>query len=396
MKRLLVFVVVMITSCFLMVGCSFDNAHDPIGDNTEETGGVTDTVEGTEANLPLQQGGQDEYYSEKMQLEFLSALNEYVGTDIVSETLLRSYSEADAVRAIPVLGTYLEETNLVLYMFYKDTSFCSTATLEFDVKGDPIDIELVEFASTDPDNYYYVDAISNESSCLAIMSCIEALPDFEILGIVYNNSGYPMPIPIGRAKGDETIKYFMNQEPTAFNLVEPFETIEKGRIAFAKYLAEREEIKAQLPKFLWETEKFYEGGFWNAYSLDYVFDDNEENINKTEYIRKDAESRISLPLLDEELNEGVLISHLLYYRNKLIGEVVISCDPQDNLAAVYFEVAQKTDDGAYIPMVKSEYQKAIEKARELYPNVEIEGVMFKDGTYIPFGYQDGETVLMTG
>lgn len=395
MKKLFVFVLVMIVGCFLMVGCSFDNVHDPVEDNVENTNDTMDSVEETEANLPLQQDVQDEYYSEKMQLELLSALNEYVDTDSVSETLLKSYNDADAVRAIPILGTYLEETNLVLYMFYKDASFCSTATLEFDVKGDPIDIELVEFASTDPDDYYYVDAISNESSCLAIMSCIEALPDFEILGIVYDNIGYPMTIPIGRAKGDETIKYFMNQEPNAFNLVEPFESIEEGRIAFAKYLAEAEEIKAQLPKFLWETEKFYEGGFWNAYSLDYVFEDNEENINKTEYIRNDAESRISLPLLDEELNEGVLISHLLYYRNKLIGEVVISCDPQDNLAAVYFEVAQKTDDGAYIAMEKSEYQKSIEKARELYPNIEIEGVMFKDGTYIPFGYQDEEIILMT-
>ena len=90
-----------------------------------------------------------------------------------------------------------------------------------------------------------------------------------------------------------------------------------------------------------------------------------------------------------------MISHLLYYRDKLIGEVVISCDPQDNLAAVYFEVAQKTDDGTYIAMEKSEYQKTIEKARELYPTIEMEGVMFKDGTYIPFGYQDREMILMT-
>ena len=204
-----------------------------------------------------------------------------------------------------------------------------------------------------------------------------------------------MTIPIGRAKGDETIKYFMNQEPNAFNLVEPFESIEEGRIAFAKYLAEMEEIKAQLPKFLWETERFFEDGFWSPYSLEYVFDDKEENINKIHLIKYDVDSWISLPLLDEELNEGVLISHLLYYRNKLIGEAVISRDPQNNLVAVYIEVAQKTDDGAYIAMEKSEYQKSIEKARELYPTIEMEGVMFKDGTYIPFGYQDEEIILMT-
>lgn len=386
MKKIIILITVLL-SAIMMIGCSVT------GDSTSEEN-MTDVkninvgrIESDTNEAPNNNTTSD--------IEFLSALEKYASTDAISETLLRTYKEADAVRPIPILGTYLEETNLVLYMFYKDASFCSTATLEFDVKGDPIDIELVEFASNDPDDYYYVDAISNESSCLAIMSCIEALPDFEILGIVYDNIGYPMTIPIGRAKGDETIKYFMNQEPNAFNLVEPFESIEEGRIAFAKYLAEMEEIKAQLPKFLWETERFFEDGFWSPYSLEYVFDDKEENINKIHLIKYDVDSWISLPLLDEELNEGVLISHLLYYRNKLIGEAVISRDPQNNLVAVYIEVAQKTDDGAYIAMEKSEYQKTIEKARELYPTIEMEGVMFKDGTYIPFGYQDGEMILMT-
>lgn len=385
MKKIIILITVLL-SAIMMIGCSVT------GDSTSEEN-MTDVkninvgrIESDTNEAPNNNTTSD--------IEFLSALEKYASTDAISETLLRTYKEADAVRPIPILGPYLEETNIVAYMFFKNNSVCSSALLSFDTKGDPVDIELTEFAESDISKYPFIVAHSNESCYSSIKQCLSIDPDFEILGLVFNTLGMQTTLPVGRCKGETTIKYFYN-EPMSFNLVEPFESIEEGRIAFAKYLAEREDIKAQLPKFLWETERFFEDGFWSPYSLEYVFDDKEENINKIHLIKYDVDSWISLPLLDEELNEGVLISHLLYYRNKLIGEAVISRDPQNNLVAVYIEVAQKTDDGAYIAMEKSEYQKSIKKARELYPNIEIEGVMFKDGTYIPFGYQDEEIILMT-
>lgn len=57
-------------------------------------------------------------------------------------------------------------------------------------------------------------------------------------------------------------------------------------------------------------------------------------------------------------------------------------------------MAEKSEDGTYISIEKSEYQNAIEKAISFYPNVDIEGVIFHDGKYIPFGYHGDSMILM--
>ena len=331
---------------------------------------------------------------EQNKIVFLSALDKHIASDTVSETLLKAYGDADNVMPIPIFGTYLEETDVVLYAFFKDEVVCSTAMLSFNIKNNPVDIELVEFAQTDTSKYPYVFAHSNEACYLEVKECLTVMPDFELLGIVLNDAGYPSAIPVGRCKGETVIKYFFN-EPLNFNLVEPFETIEEGRIAFAKYLAERDTIKMQLPVFPWKNARFFEGGVWMEYSLDDMFDDsNVGNKNKIMPMQSDVDSWIALPLLDENLQEGIFISHLLYCKNKLIGEVITVRGANEQLFGAYIEVAEKANDGTYIPIEKSEYQKAIETARSLFPHIEIKGVIFKNGEYIPFGYQGEEVVYL--
>lgn len=51
-------------------------------------------------------------------------------------------------------------------------------------------------------------------------------------------------------------------------------------------------------------------------------------------------------------------------------------------------------DGIYIEIRNSNYQSSIEAARAAYPDIDISGVIFENGTYIPFGYQSDEIVLM--
>ncbi len=387
MKKLFFLTLVLLLS-ISMVGCSiYDKSFD---EQSEDVETIFDIESGKSNGDEI-----EENVTNGTQLQFLSALETYVESDKVSDTLLKAYKEADTVKSVPVLGTYLETTDVVAYMFFKDNSICSTALLSFDIKGEPVSIELAEFAETDISKYPFIDTHSNEACYIAIKECLSTDPDFEILGVVHSNSGYQTTLPIGRSKGETVIKYFFNQ-PMSFNLVEPFESIEEGRIAFAKYLVEQDAIKSEIPIFSWKTEKFYENGFWRKYSLDYIYDDTAENKDKIlPFVEAEiVVSWISIPLLDEELNEGVLISHLLYYRNQLIGEVVIKENQDYSVSAIYARIAHKDADGAYVPIEKSEYQKAIESAASDYSHIEIEGVIFDEGRYIPFGYQGDEIIYM--
>ena len=386
MKKIL-FSVIIFLLVVTMVGCSISDKKI-----NGETDNENETIKNIDAIEPDIDQKKDET-SDAYHLQFLSALEAYVSSDKVSETLLNAYKGADTVKSVPILGTFLEPTDVVAYMFFNDGEICSTALLSFNTKGDPIDIELTEFAKTNLNDYTVIDAQSKESCYSSVKECLSINPKFEILGIVFNDSGYPATLPIGRCKGETVIKYFLN-EPMSFNLVEPFETIEEGRVAFAKYLAEKDAIKAQIPIFSWETANFYETGFWRMYSLDYVYDDTEEYQNMILPNVEAVDSWISIPLLDEELNEGVLISHLLYFRNQLIGEIVIMKKSDSSVVAIYADIAEKSGDGTYISIEKSEYQKAIEKAISFYPNVDIEGVIFRDGKYIPFGYHGDSMILM--
>ena len=382
MKKIFCFLIIALLS-FSIVGCSIDKV-----DNKKEN----ETSPNAEAEKDNTNESQDNT-KDSNQLQFLNALEEYVSSDAVSETLLKAYNDADTVTSVPILGTYLESTNIVAYMFYSKGEVCSTALLSFDMKGSPIDIELTEFAETHIDENTVIDVHSKDACYSAVKNCLSATPDFEILGIVFNDTGYPFTLPIGRCKGELVIKYYLN-EPKSFNLVEPFETIEEGRIAFAKYLAEKDAIKAQIPVFLWKNESFYETGFWRMYSLDYVYEDKEEYRNMILPELETIDSWISIPLLSDEFKEGVLISHLLYYRNQLIGEVVIMKKTDNSVMAVHVNMAKKTPDGIYLAIEKSQYQNAVEMWRDIYPEIDIEGVIFKNGKYIPYGYSGDDLVMM--
>lgn len=387
MKKIFLLTFVLLLS-ITMTSCSIYNK--PIDDQRENNETITNIESDAPNNNEIENG-----VTGVTQLQFVSALETYVESGTVSDVLLKAYKEADTIKAVPILGTYLEETDVITYMFFKDGSICSTALLSFDIKGETIDIELVEFAENDVSKYPFIETHSNEACYVAIKECLSADPDFEILGIVHNASGYQTTLPIGRCKGETVIKYFSNQ-PMNFNLVEPFESIEEGRTAFAKYLVQQDTIRSEIPIFSWETEQFYENGFWRMYSLGYIYNDTVENQEKI-FPLVEAEivdSWISIPLWDEGLNEGVLISHLLYYRNQLIGEIVIKEDPDCSVSALYAIIAQKDENGSYISMEKSEYQKAIESASTKHPNVEVKGVIFKENEYIPFGYQGDEIIYL--
>lgn len=87
-----------------------------------------------------------------------------------------------------------------------------------------------------------------------------------------------------------------------------------------------------------------------------------------------------LPLLDENGNEGIYITYLLYCKNQLVAELVYNYS--DRTAPLeylnYAPYNEETD--SFTPIVKSEYIKSFETVAE---TASITGIKWVNGVYVP-------------
>lgn len=273
--------------------------------------------------------------------------------------------DRDTFTDVPALGPYLEGTGTKIRLFYNSEGVL--------VKSEAID------DGTTINNKYY-DAYRNGKNAAKQITEFAAknYPDFKIIGYVYNNAEpFKEIYPIGYYKDSPYIQYFYN-EPVDFLLVEPFKTIEDGRLAFEKYLKKREQILSETPVFKWSSVDYTNLKYGaNSIVQDKIFTDPSITDWKFGAL---YDSWTPLPLLDENGNEGIYIAYLLYCKNELIAELVYNyadrSAPLEYLRYASFD----EETGTFNPLPTSEYIKAYRLAGE---TARITGMKWVNKTYVP-------------
>ncbi len=142
---------------------------------------------------------------------------------------------ADRIEAIPIVGLYLEETDLVAYLFYKNNECFRLLTLE--IEETPRGAKIEELFLDPPKE---CSATSFDALCLgAVSTCREIAPAFEILAISFTGTPYPGFVPIGRVDGKAGIKCCNGGILMDFPLVDPFDSLEAGRELLRSYYAKQ-------------------------------------------------------------------------------------------------------------------------------------------------------------
>ena len=298
------------------------------------------------------------------------------------------YRTSDRVEAYPILGTYLEPTGSAAYLFYQDECPFGIATLSFDEVGNVEGTPICKDMTSPP---AYVEALSIEDCYMTLTSCIRENPDFDIMGIILDSQGFPAIYPIGRQKGDATIKYMAGQACN-FSLVNPFETIEDGYSAFKDHLSERKTILSEITIYPWNDMPFYELGYIREFEESIV---NNQQSGDHSYI-KNYDSLVAVPLLSSDLSENVYILHLLYYHNQLIAEVVIERKydgTNSTYSSVWENVAAKAADGQYIPLESSQYVNMLNNVSAHKSSFVCQGVVYDNGKLFPVGMQEGKLMV---
>lgn len=321
-------------------------------------------------------------------LNYNSLAQAYVDNVDENNDFATYYRRSDCIEAYPILGTYLDPTGDIAYLFYQDECPFGIAILSLDSVGNVIGTPICRDMTSPP---AYVEALSIEDCYMALTCCIKENHDFEIMGIILDSQGYPAVYPVGRQKGDSTIKY-MAGHACAFSLVDPFETIEEGYSAFREYQLERKAILSEITIYPWNDIPFYESGYIREFKESIV---TKQQCGDYAYI-ENYDSMIAIPLLSSDLNENIYILHLLYYHNQLIAEVVIErkYDGIDyTYSSVWENVAKKNADGQYIPLESSQYVRVLNKVSSLKSPMDCQGVVYDNGQLFPVGMQEGKLMV---
>lgn len=307
---------------------------------------------------------EEHYVSEGISIDYGKAALDYVNA-VTLDTLFKTYYlKSEKIEIYPVYGTYLEQTDLAVYVFYEAEQPSGIGQLQFDSQGNVISASIREIPLSSSE---FVQSLSLEQCFESIKSCKENHPDFEIIGLVYCSEGLPVIYPVGKNPGDDTI-YYVDVEPTEFKLVDAFTSIEAGRSAFSAYLSDREAKLKNLIIFPWENETLT----WFGYIGGLNANDEREYLN-------DYDNYIVIPLLSSTGEENVYVLHLLYYHSQLIAEVVVKRDSED-LNIVWENVAEKNSDGSYVSLECSQYESLVNggiNTRNIL-NQHVSGVMFTD------------------
>ncbi|MBO4354276.1 MAG: hypothetical protein J5860_04975 [Clostridia bacterium] len=308
---------------------------------------------------------------------------ECAGTEIIATedtTFDVTPYETDDIKIIPIYGTYLENTNSFLCMFFEDGEFIGAKSLSYDEITKAVDLSKykIDFRNNKP---LAVDALSDRNAYSMLKTCMGLFPDFEIVGVVYNTLGYQTTYPIGIQKGEDTMKYYAG-ELLNFRLVDPFRTAQEGAVLFEEYLDRKSEIKAQIPIYKWKTEHFYDDGYINPFQNSSAR--FNQGVDAYAYL-DDYDDIIAVPLIDEDGREDRYALHLLYYHNNLLAELIIEYLPNEKvrLCAVYENVAEKDEaTGEYDYLEKSEYQRVYEEYVAAHPGAKIKAIAFDGEQYV--------------
>ncbi len=345
---------------------------------------VSEIIPVTQGSLEANSGNINQASYEET---LLASLRSYVELGYASERTAALFDESSNIQTLPVLGPYLEETDLIVYLFYNEIGVLSgTTTIKIDAE---LSAEAIDIASKMSENeYLHVEKLSDEQCFTVLSRYFEIYPNFNMLGVIYNTLGYSTIYPVGIAEGETTVKYIFG-EPKEFNLVEPFGTIEEGRAAFASYKSAKEKLLAKLQIFKWDdwNEYLASSGYMRKYMNEDIF--NREYTQSEIDLLNDHDDMIVIPLTDKDGKEDVFILHILLHKGKPIAEIVLKKVIDDNggysIESVKQELSDKDDNGEYIGIANLTYLEAFDEAKKLNKDFSTDYVMFDNGAYVLVG-----------
>lgn len=310
--------------------------------------------------------------------KYQKSLVNYVYKNDVSNDNKSNYNNFDTLDFLPVYGTYLENTSLVVCVFYENEKIIGTSTVSIDEIGE--DIKINEFAK-DIENTKYFEALSDKHCCRVILNCLKNCPDFEILGLVFDTKGYNTIYPIGIEKGKSYIQY-CNDTVLDFNLIPHFETVEEGYNLFNEYFKKKNTILSSIPIFAWKEKKLYDSGYIHPFQYDFLY---QLDLDTKEYdFLNYYDSVVAIPLVSDSGEEGIYVLHQLYYRNELIAELVLAKKSEGTktvIIPVYKRVGVFIEDGRYGSLQSSVYVDFINDYKSKNPDCKIKSIIFSNGEF---------------
>ena len=143
------------------------------------------------------------------------AIAKFLAEDQATAALAELFADSDEVSSLPILGTYLEKTSLFVCLFKKQGALIGTHALAVDPDGN-VTGELCTLLGIT------ADMPLDDDACFSVTcDLLSAYPDFEILGVVYQDPGLSRIYPVGKNAEDDRILYYEN-ELTEFRLVPSF------------------------------------------------------------------------------------------------------------------------------------------------------------------------------
>ena len=297
--RAVSFVLLLATGLLLLASCG-PAPKTANGSTAPATEGQTYTLQAN-AEGKVENGRIEAFYTNDAPGSVSKdAVARYVAEDHATGLLSTLCSDCDEVSSLPILGTHLEKTSLFVCLFKKQGELIGTHAVSVDQNGN-VTGELSTLLG-DTVGTPFADAACFERIC----ACLSAYPDFEILGVVYQDPGLSTIYPVGKTARDDRILYYEN-EPTEFGLVEPFATIEDGRAAFDAWRSFRAGEIEKLPIYEWTTVPAYPTRNYLTQSAGIY----------------DSDWQLIVPLLNADGRENEYILLLCYKNEKLIAETVL-------------------------------------------------------------------------
>ena len=322
---------------------------------------------------------QSHYTDETLEFDLIELAKDYVQSEDSSKWFREIYFESGLIKAYPVYGTYLEPTNLAVYAFFKDGELIGTRTMTIDVSDETL---ITTDFDTEHDGVLSYNPFS-DYNCFSVMNTtVSRYETYEILGFVFCDQGAKTIFIVGKEACDNYITYLYGS-PERFRLVEPFETISEGRVAFADYFEKKEIFIQNNPQYRWNNKQ-------KAFPNLNQYVNTDRNAISNPIYGYFLDDWIEVNLLDKDLNECKYNLYLITYHGQLVSEVVLYYD--SDAAASYFDgnadipvyerTAELGEDGKPIPMGKSMYEEFILAYKSEHGGNIPAAVIFDNGSYI--------------
>ena len=365
MKKIISFLIIVLAA-LLMFSCETPTTEvKPSYDNTPE---YYDITYSKLFNKEL----EDYYVEEAIALDFFEELELYARDENASDEYKNLFHESDARYLLPIYGRYLEYTSLAVCAFEKEGALIGTVALQAVENNGLIEItEVKNFLKH-----------ADKSGTVSDRMCYDALKrhwkssELDLLGVMYDMCVLQI-YPVALDKQSNAIKRIYVTQRQSIAPVKDFATIEEGHKLFEAHFAKRAETLKSLPFYSWTTRSF---GVMNGLSK-YINSD-VPNGEKYDYL-DDRNNSISIPLLDENGNEGIYSLHLIYCYDQLIAELVLT-DENGRQVAVYEKIATKdASTGEYIPLEGIYYAEAANRLiEENSSRGQIKGIGFNGTDYV--------------